>query len=183
MRLEGEIRVDRFGAIAGERRELMHLVRFARLDNEADGGAQALLDQVVMHGRRREQRRDRDAIRPAVAIRQDDDVVLARAHGLLGFRTHDIERPAHADGALFLRVGDVDGDRVELVVLDRADLADALKILVGQDRLIDFEPLLLRGAFEIEQVRTRADEGDERHDQSLRGSGRSAGSSPARSSA
>ena len=51
-RLEREIGVDRFGAIAGERAELMHLVRFAGFDDEADGGAQALLDQVMMHGAR-----------------------------------------------------------------------------------------------------------------------------------
>ena len=66
-RLEGEIGIDRFGAVAGERAELMHLVGFARLDDETDGGAQALADQVMMHGRCREQRRDRDAVRPDVA--------------------------------------------------------------------------------------------------------------------
>ena len=56
-------------------------------------------------------------------------------------------------------------DRRELVVLHLADLADALQILVGQDRLIHLEPLLLRGAFEVENVRARADERHEAHDE------------------
>ena len=52
MRLEGEIGVDRLGAVAGEHGELVHLVRLAGLHDEADRGAQALPDQVMMHGAR-----------------------------------------------------------------------------------------------------------------------------------
>ena len=40
----------------------MHFARLARFDDEADRGAQALADQVMMHGRAGEQRRDRDAV-------------------------------------------------------------------------------------------------------------------------
>ena len=58
-RIEGEIGVDRLRAVAGEAAEMMHLARLAGLDDEADRGAQALADQVVVHGRRREQRGDR----------------------------------------------------------------------------------------------------------------------------
>ena len=76
-RLEGEIGVDRLGAVAGKAGEVMHLARFARLDDEADGGAQALADQVMMHGRRREQRGDRNPVRPDHAVGEDDDVVAA----------------------------------------------------------------------------------------------------------
>ncbi len=57
--LEGEIGVDGLGAITGETGEVVHLARLPGLDHEADGGAQPLADQVVMHGRGREQRRDR----------------------------------------------------------------------------------------------------------------------------
>ena len=63
-RLEGEIGIDRLGAVAGEAGEVMHLARFAGLDDEADRRAQALADQMMMHGRRREQRRNRNAVRP-----------------------------------------------------------------------------------------------------------------------
>ena len=60
--LEGEIGVDRLGAVAGEAGEMVHLARLAGLDDEPDRGAQALADQVVVHRRGREQRRDRDAV-------------------------------------------------------------------------------------------------------------------------
>ena len=61
-RLERQVGVDRLGAIAGERAEMMDLARFAGLDDEADRGAEALADQVMMDARRRQQRRDRDAV-------------------------------------------------------------------------------------------------------------------------
>ena len=48
-----------------------------------------------------------------------------------------------------------------------ADLADALQVLVGQDRLVHLEPLDLGGALEVEQVRPRPDERDEAHHQLL----------------
>ena len=48
-----------------------------------------------------------------------------------------------------------------------ADRADLFEIGVGQDRLADFEALLLRRALMVQDVRTRADEGDEAHHQLL----------------
>ena len=121
----------------------------------------------MVHGRGREQRRDRNAVGAGGAVRQDDDVVLLGAHGLLGLRAHHVERRRHAGRALLGRIGDVDRDGGELVVLDQADLADALQVLVGEDRLIHLEPLDLGGAFEVEQVRPRPDERDEAHHQLL----------------
>ncbi len=102
---------------------------------------------------------------PALAIRQDDDVDLFGADIFLGFRAQAVERRPHAAFALLRRIGDVDRDRREVVVLDGADAADALEVFVRQDRLIDFEALLLRGALELEDVRTRTDERDEAHHQ------------------
>ena len=166
-RVEGQIGVDGLGAVARQHAELVHLVRLARLHHQADRGAQALLDQVMVHGRGGEQRRDRDAVGPGRAVRQDDDVVLLGAHGLLGLGAHHVECRRHAGGALLGRIGDVDRDRGELVVLDQADLADALQVLVGEDRLVHLQPLDLGGAFEVEQVRPRPDERDEAHDELL----------------
>ncbi len=77
---------------------MMHLARLAGLDDEADRGAQALADQVMMHRRRRQQRRDRDAVRPDHAVGQDDDVVAA-VHRLLGALAQALERRRHALGA------------------------------------------------------------------------------------
>ena len=42
---------------------MVHLARLAGLDHEAGLGAQPLADQVMVHRRGRQQRRDRDARR------------------------------------------------------------------------------------------------------------------------
>ncbi len=61
-RLEREVGMDRLGAVAGEHREVMHLARRAGLDDEAGGRAQPLANQVLVHGREREQRRHGDVL-------------------------------------------------------------------------------------------------------------------------
>ena len=118
-----------------------------------------------MHGRGREQRRDRDAVRPDHAVGQDDDVVAA-VHGRFGAVAEPVERAVHGRGAELGRIGDVEGLGVE-AVLEMADAADLLEILVGEDRLAHLEPLAARGAFEIEDVRPRPDERHEAHDELL----------------
>src|SRR5947209_3466932 len=50
-RLEGEIGIDRLRAVAGEAGEVVHLARLARLDHQADRGAQALADEMMVHRR------------------------------------------------------------------------------------------------------------------------------------
>ena len=50
-RLEGEIGVDRFRAVAGQAGEMMHLARLAGFHHQADRGAQAAADEMMMHGR------------------------------------------------------------------------------------------------------------------------------------
>jgi hypothetical protein len=76
-RVEGEIGVDRLGAVAGKQAEMMHFARLTGFDDETDGRAQTLADQVMMHGRRRQQRRNRDAVGADLPVGQDDDVVAA----------------------------------------------------------------------------------------------------------
>ena len=164
--LEGEIGIDRFRAVTGKRRELMHLIGLAGLDHQADRGPQAAADQMMMHRTGRQQRGDGHAVGAGGAVGQDDDV-LARAHSLLGALAELVERLAHGGGAVVGAKGDVERDGAELVVGDLADAPDALQIVVGQDRMRRLEPLLLRGAFEVEQVRPRPDEGHERHDELL----------------
>ena len=60
-RLEGEIGVDRFRAVAGQHAEVMHLARFAGFDHEAGLHSEALAHQMVMHRRGGEQRGHRHA--------------------------------------------------------------------------------------------------------------------------
>ena len=77
-RLEGEIGVDRFRAIAGQHAEMVHLARFADFHHDADGGAQTLADQMMVDGSRRQKRRNRDALRTDQPVGQDDDVVAVK---------------------------------------------------------------------------------------------------------
>ena len=113
-RLEGEIGIDRFGAVAGQAGEMMHLARLAGLQHQADRGAQALADQMMMHRRAGEQHRDRNAVGAGLAVGQDDDVA-AVAHFFLGALAQLVERPAHAVGAVLGREGDVEGARLEMI--------------------------------------------------------------------
>jgi hypothetical protein len=83
-RLQRQVGVHGLGAVAGEHREVVHLARAAGLDDQPGGGAQALAHQVVVHGRQRQQRGDRDLVAPHAAVGDDQDVVAAlqRVDGL-----------------------------------------------------------------------------------------------------
>ncbi len=162
-RLEGQIGIDRLGAVTGKAREMMDLARLAGFHHEADGGAQALADQVIVHRRRCEQSGDRDAVRPDHAVRQDDDVVAAM-NRRFGAVAKPVERAVERFRAELRRIGDVESLGVE-AILEMPDAADLLEILVGEDGLAHFQPLAARGAFEIEDVRARADERHEAHDE------------------
>src|SRR5215470_13326239 len=71
---EGEIRVDRLRAIAGETAEVMHLARLTGFDDQADRSAKALADQVMVNGCACQERRNRDEVGAGIAVRQYDDV-------------------------------------------------------------------------------------------------------------
>ena len=139
-RLEGEIGIDRLGAVAGEAGEVMHLARLAGFDHEPDRGTQALADQMMMHGRAGEQRRDRNPVGAGAAVGDDDDVD-AVAHRLVGLAAQSGDRVFHAGGAGLGRPGRVERDRLEMRLGDLRNGADLLQIGVGQDRLVHFQPL------------------------------------------
>ena len=103
-RLEGEIRIDRFGAVAGEAGEMVHFARLAGLDDKPDRGAQAFADQVVMHRRTGEQRWNGNAVCAGAAVGENDDID-AVAHRFVGLRTQSRQRGFHAGGAVFGRPG------------------------------------------------------------------------------
>ena len=111
--LEREIGVDRFGAVACEAGEVMHFARFARLHDEADRGAQAGADQMMMHGGAGEQRRNRNPVRPGGAVGQDDDVV-AFAHGCFSACAQFVEHLLHSGGTEARVEGGVQRARLEL---------------------------------------------------------------------
>ncbi len=142
---------------------MMHFARFARLDDEPDRGAQSLADQMMMHGRRGEQRRNCDAVGSNLPVRHDDDVVAA-AHGVFGALTQPCQRVAHSRRALLGRISDVERLRVE-GVFEVSDRANLFEIRIRQDRLAHFEALAPRCAFQVEYVRPRSDERHEAHHQ------------------
>ena len=119
-----------------------------------------------MMGRRgREQRGDRHPV-GRNGVGENDDVI-AVAHRPLGAGADRLERRLHIVGTIGDIVGDVDGDGAERVGGHLADLADALELLIVEDRLRHLEAHVPRGALEIEQIGTRPDEGHERHHQLL----------------
>ena len=119
-----------------------------------------------MHGGGREQRRDRNAVRAGHAVGQDDDVD-AFADGCFRAAAQFVEHLLHAGGAEAGVEGGVERARVEVRGRDLRDRADLLQIRVGQDRLAHFQPLGAGEAFEVEQVRPRADDRHEAHDELL----------------
>jgi len=80
-RLEAQVRVDRRGTVGDEERHVVHLADVAGLDDQAGLGAQLLADEVLVHGRGQEQRRDRRLVRVGVPVGQDDGS-LAAADGV-----------------------------------------------------------------------------------------------------
>ena len=63
--------MHRLRAVAAEQREVVHLARRAGLDHQAGRGAQALVHQVLVDRRQREQRRNRDALAVHQAVGDD----------------------------------------------------------------------------------------------------------------
>jgi hypothetical protein len=75
--LHREVGVDRGGAVADEQRDVVHLAHVAGLDDEADLRAGLLADQVVVHRRGEQQRRDRREVLLESPVGQDDEARTA----------------------------------------------------------------------------------------------------------
>ena len=63
-RLEGDVRVDRAGAIAQEQGEVMNFAGIAAFDDQPGARAQPPADHLVVQARARQERRDRRHARP-----------------------------------------------------------------------------------------------------------------------
>ena len=102
----------RAGAVTEEQGEVMHLARFAGLDDETHLRARLLAHEVVVHGRGHEQRRDRRAVGVGETVGEDHQV---RAVGdrLAHLRAHVVDRHAQSFAALGDRIVAVHGERRE----------------------------------------------------------------------
>ena len=144
---------------------MLHLARLARLDYQTRRGTQTLADQVMMHGRGGQQRRNRHPALAHLAIRQHEYVVATENRfGRLGADSLDSRaEPVHA---LTRRPGGVDGVGAEGLTDQRGDGTDFRQVAVGKNRLRHFQAHMRAGMM-TEQVRSRPDHGDQRHHQLL----------------
>ena len=112
-RLEGEIRIDRFGAVTGKTAEVVNFPRLTGFDHETDRGAQAFADQMMMDGRAGQQRGNCNPVFAGAPVGQDDDVD-AVAHREFSAAAQHVDGFNHARGAGFSGPGCVDGPRLEV---------------------------------------------------------------------
>ena len=143
--LEGEVRVDGAGPVAHEQCHVVHLAGITALDDQAHLRALLLADEVVVHGRSDQQRRDGRFHLVAVAVAQHDHASTL-VDGLAHLGPHRVERalhgqataghavqPAHHDGAQLGEgavVVDVD-DLGEVVVVDHRERQRQLAAALG----------------------------------------------------
>ncbi len=144
----------------------MHLAGRAGFDHQAGAGTQAGIDQMMMHGGGRQQRRDGDVIGIDRAVGQNQNIA-ALAHRLFGAGAQRFKRSCHAGRTLIGGVADAEGLGAEAAVGVLGDAADFFHVGVRQHRLLHFETLERFALVEAEQVRARAENGDQRHHQLL----------------
>src|SRR5205085_254508 len=111
-RLQHHVRVDRARPVADQGRKVVHLTRLARLEDDPGAQARALAHEVVVYGGDRQQRRDRNPLRPQPPVAQNDDVDTP-VDRLGRFATDALDRATHPRRALPQRPGDVDRARGE----------------------------------------------------------------------
>jgi len=164
--LERQVGIDRARAVADEQTEVVHLARLAALDDQARLGTRSLAQQVVVHGRARQERGDGRAIAVVVAVRQDDDAAPFphRRGGLLADRVERRHQPG-------LAVRDPEQGRHRLGLEGPAARGPVENPqLLGRTAVEDRarQVNLVRGlGLGIEEVALGADGGAGRHDQLL----------------
>src|SRR5665213_41718 len=122
---------------------MMHLARLAGLQHQADGGAQALSNEMMMNSCASEQYRYLNSVGAALAVGQDDDVA-ASAYFFLSAFAQLVECPGHDVGAVLGREGDVEGVRLEVIPAHLRNRADLFEIGIGEDRLAHFQTFGVR---------------------------------------
>ena len=163
-RAEHQVRVDGRRAVADQHGDALHAARLARLDDEAGLQARPRAHEMVVHRTDREQRGDRRALRPDGAVGEDEDVGAARER-VVGVVAEALERRLETIRAVLGGPGRVERVGHEDV---RVDLAQALELVVAQDRVVDHELARVLGRL-VEQVSLRPDERLHRHHDRLAG--------------
>ena len=134
---------------------MVHFARFAGLEDEADLGALAFADEVVVQAGDSEQRRDGSVVTVDAAVAQDDEVD-ARIDVETGLAADFVHGLLESLGAGLGVEEGRDGDGLELAVGDVTELGE---FLVGEDRRLELNQVAA-GRVRVEQVALRADRGD-----------------------
>ena len=153
--LERQVGIDTRATVADERTEVVHFARLAGLEDEADLGALAFADEVVVQAGDSEQRRDGSVVTVDAAVAQDDEVD-ARIDVETGLAADFVHGLLEALGAGLGVEEGRDGDGLELAVGDVTELGE---FLVGEDRRLELNQVAA-GRVRVEQVALRADRGD-----------------------
>ena len=95
---QGDVRVDGRNAVADEGTEMMDFARFARFQDEADVGADGLIDEIMVQGCRGQEGRNGGHARVDAAVGQDEDVG-AVLDGLQGIDAERFDGRFHAFSA------------------------------------------------------------------------------------
>src|SRR5262245_48021219 len=133
----------------------MHLTRFAAFEDQPDGSALAILDQVVVHRGDGEQRRDRGVLAIHTAVTQDQDAVAVLRRLI---RLHAQERQRELQPAYSLAdiERDRQRDRLEPARPRAVELPDLFQIVVRQNWRLDLDDAGGLGAG-VEQVTLATD--------------------------
>ena len=154
--------MDGLGAVGREHRDVMDLARRAGLDDEAGRRPQALRHEMLVDRRRREQSGDRDLRRVDLPVRHDQDVE-ARLDGVDGLGAQRREARLDAVAAPGDRIADVELVALELVRGVLLDGADHGHVDHVEERLRHLEAHRRVDVVDVEQVRLRTHERDQRH--------------------
>ena len=142
--LHREVGVDGGCAVPDQRRDVVHFAHVAGLDDETALHARLVADEVVVHGREHQQRRDRREVLVRVAVAQDDELgaVLDR---LVDLGAHLREALLHALVAGLDAVEAADRDR-GAAGQRRVDVLDLRELVVVDHREVERHDARVIGA-------------------------------------
>ncbi len=155
-RLERQVRVHRGRAVSDQQRDVVHLPSLAGLDDQADLGALPGADQVLVHRRDEQQRRDRGMVGVTVPVGQDEDARTGVDRGR-ALAAHPLDRGGERLAAAVDAEPSVDqlaGEAGHVAV--GVDVPDLREFVVVQHRARDDDLPAGRRAG-VEQVPFRAD--------------------------
>ncbi len=162
-RIERQPRIDRFGAVSGEQGKVMHFACRARFNHDAGAGAQARIDQMMVHRRRCQQCGNRHTGSAYCAVGQDQHVV-ARSDRLVGGLEQGLDGRFASGGAVLRRISDVQHLRFVSAFGELVYVVQLGRVFVRQHGLVRFQASRRAGVIDPKQVGLGTDERCERHD-------------------